>query len=31
MITHDGDLAGQLPRRIRMLDGRVVSDAGAAA
>jgi putative ABC transport system ATP-binding protein len=27
MITHDGGLAEQLPRRIRMLDGRVVSDA----
>jgi putative ABC transport system ATP-binding protein len=26
MITHDGGLADQLPRRIRMLDGRVVSD-----
>jgi putative ABC transport system ATP-binding protein len=24
MITHDADLAAQLPRRIRMLDGRVV-------
>jgi len=27
MITHDGALAAQLPRRIRMLDGRVVADA----
>jgi putative ABC transport system ATP-binding protein len=27
MITHDGGLADQLPRRIRMLDGRVVADA----
>ena len=27
MITHDAGLAGQLPRQIRMLDGRVVSDA----
>jgi putative ABC transport system ATP-binding protein len=27
MITHDGGLADQLPRQIRMLDGRVVSDA----
>ena len=27
MITHDTDLADQLPRRIRMLDGRVVDDA----
>ncbi|MEV4421257.1 ABC transporter ATP-binding protein [Patulibacter sp. NPDC049589] len=26
MITHDEGLAGQLPRRIRMLDGRVVGD-----
>jgi putative ABC transport system ATP-binding protein len=26
MITHDGGLADQLPRRIRMLDGQVVSD-----
>jgi predicted ABC-type transport system involved in lysophospholipase L1 biosynthesis ATPase subunit len=31
MITHDGGLAEGLPRRIRMLDGRVVSDVGAAA
>ncbi|GAA0907846.1 ABC transporter ATP-binding protein [Virgisporangium ochraceum] len=28
MITHDAGLAGQLPRRIRVLDGRVVSDTG---
>ncbi|MBJ7330268.1 MAG: ABC transporter ATP-binding protein [Solirubrobacteraceae bacterium] len=27
MITHDEGLADQLPRRIRMLDGQVVSDA----
>jgi putative ABC transport system ATP-binding protein len=26
MITHDADLADQLPRRIRILDGQVVSD-----
>ena len=26
MITHDVGLADQLPRQIRMLDGRVVSD-----
>jgi putative ABC transport system permease protein len=26
VITHDGGLADQLPRQIRMLDGRVVSD-----
>ena len=31
MITHDAGLADQLPRRIRMLDGQVVSDVGAAA
>jgi putative ABC transport system ATP-binding protein len=31
MITHDGGLAEQLPRQIRMLDGQVVSDVGAAA
>jgi putative ABC transport system ATP-binding protein len=31
MITHDAGLAGQLPRQIRMLDGRVVSDIRAAA
>jgi putative ABC transport system ATP-binding protein len=31
MITHDGDLAGQLPRRIRIVDGRVVSDVEDAA
>jgi putative ABC transport system ATP-binding protein len=30
MITHDPDLAAQLPRRIRMLDGHVVSDICAA-
>jgi putative ABC transport system ATP-binding protein len=28
MITHDAGLADQLPRQIRMLDGRVVSDGG---
>ena len=26
MITHDAGLADQLPRRIRMLDGQVVSE-----
>ena len=30
MITHDAGLAEQLPRQIRMLDGQVVSDVGAA-
>jgi len=29
MITHDSGLAGRLPRQVRMLDGQVVSDAGA--
>jgi putative ABC transport system permease protein len=28
MITHDASLADQLPRQIRVLDGRVVADAG---
>src|SRR5205085_2161741 len=28
MITHDGGLADQLARQIRMLDGRAVSDTG---
>ena len=28
MITHDAGLADQLPRRIRVLDGRAVSDTG---
>jgi putative ABC transport system ATP-binding protein len=31
MITHDGGLADQLPRQIRMLDGQVVADVGAVA
>jgi putative ABC transport system ATP-binding protein len=31
MITHDGGLADQLPRQIRMLDGQVVCDAAGAA
>jgi putative ABC transport system ATP-binding protein len=30
LITHDAGLAGGLPRRVRMLDGRVASDVGAA-
>jgi len=29
MITHDGGLAEQLPRQIRMLDGHVVSDTAS--
>jgi putative ABC transport system ATP-binding protein len=28
MITHDEGLADQLPRQIRVLDGKVVSDTG---
>jgi putative ABC transport system ATP-binding protein len=28
MITHDADLADQMPRQIRLLDGQVVSDTG---
>src|SRR6202030_1814416 len=28
MITHDAALADQLPRQIRVLDGKVVSDTG---
>ncbi|WP_067469096.1 ABC transporter ATP-binding protein [Actinomadura macra] len=32
LITHDRDIAGQLPRQVRMRDGRVVHDeAGAEA
>jgi putative ABC transport system ATP-binding protein len=31
MITHDATLAEQLPRQIRMLDGRVVADTANAA
>jgi putative ABC transport system ATP-binding protein len=31
LITHDIGLADELPRQIRMLDGHVVSDVGAAA
>ena len=31
VITHDRDLAGHLPRRIELLDGRVVHDSGVAA
>jgi putative ABC transport system ATP-binding protein len=27
MITHDAGLADELPRRIRVLDGQVVSDS----
>ena len=31
MITHDADLAAQLPRQIRVLDGEVVADTVTAA
>jgi putative ABC transport system ATP-binding protein len=30
IITHDRDLAGRVPRRIEMLDGRIVGDTNAA-
>jgi putative ABC transport system ATP-binding protein len=30
MITHDRELASQLPRQIEMLDGRIISDTRAA-
>jgi putative ABC transport system ATP-binding protein len=26
VITHDRDLAARLPRRVEMLDGRIVTD-----
>ena len=31
VITHDRDLAGRLPRRVEMLDGRIVHDSEEAA
>jgi putative ABC transport system ATP-binding protein len=31
VITHNRDLAARLPRRVEMLDGRIVADTGAAA
>ncbi|ROR80024.1 putative ABC transport system ATP-binding protein [Plantibacter flavus] len=31
VITHDVDLAAQLPRRVSIRDGRVVADSGVAA
>jgi putative ABC transport system ATP-binding protein len=30
VITHDRDLAARLPRRVEMLDGRIVADTGGA-
>ena len=30
VITHDAELAARFPRQIRILDGRIVSDTGAA-
>jgi putative ABC transport system ATP-binding protein len=30
VITHDHDLAGQLPRQVAVRDGRIVSDTGCA-
>jgi putative ABC transport system ATP-binding protein len=29
VITHDPDVASRMPRRIELLDGRVVRDTGA--
>jgi putative ABC transport system ATP-binding protein len=31
VITHDRDLAARLPRRVEMLDGRIVTDTGLPA
>ncbi len=28
LITHDNEIAAQAPRRVRLLDGRIVSDSG---
>jgi putative ABC transport system ATP-binding protein len=30
VITHDNDIAGQMPRRVELLDGRIVADSAAA-
>jgi len=31
VITHDNDLALQMPRRVQVLDGRIVRDTNAFA
>ena len=31
LITHDHAIAGRLPRKVEMLDGRIVADSGVAA
>jgi putative ABC transport system ATP-binding protein len=31
VITHDHDVAGRFPRRIEILDGRIVADAARPA
>jgi putative ABC transport system ATP-binding protein len=31
LITHDHAIAGRLPRKVEMLDGRIVADTGVAA
>jgi putative ABC transport system ATP-binding protein len=31
LITHDHAIAGRLPRKVEMLDGRIVADTGGAA
>jgi putative ABC transport system ATP-binding protein len=30
VITHDNHIAGRMPRRVELLDGRIVADSGAA-
>jgi predicted ABC-type transport system involved in lysophospholipase L1 biosynthesis ATPase subunit len=29
-VTHNADLAARMPRRVRMIDGVLTEDAGAA-
>jgi putative ABC transport system ATP-binding protein len=31
LITHDHTIAGRLPRKVEMLDGRIVADTAGAA